>query len=129
MKVTEVHQLLEKCKAATQVSQKWWLDHDDTYVGALQIPDEHDWYWVSGDMSKPDDGYSGAVSDEEYRGPKEVIQTHCRFIAAANPQAIQTLAENYLEAIEEMKIIADNDAADGRPFQRARDFLKKVGCE
>lgn len=108
-KLTELRRL---CEAATKVSKDWWVDHDDTHVGALQILDDRDWYWVSGDMSKPDDGYSGACSDEGYRGPKEVVQAHCRFVAAANPAAILDLLNQYEKAVGVIKYYRGGDDDD-----------------
>lgn len=53
------------------------------------------------------------------------------FIRVANPSAIQTLAQNYLDAIEVIKKLQKYVAFNGDTWvqDECNNFLKKVGCE
>lgn len=94
----KVDELIQVAKRATQ--GKWWLDHDDTYVGAPIPGESHDWYWITGGMQSKDNGYDYCSSDEEIRGPKSVIQENCRFIFTFNPERMRKILEAYREMME-----------------------------
>lgn len=100
----DLDKLRDIAEAAKAVSQGWYLDHKDTYVAAQKVPEEHDWYWITGSMDTPtiydeDEAVEFGQSDEGMRGPKKVIQAHCRHIQAFNPEvALQLLNE-----LEEMR--------------------------
>lgn len=82
--------LKAKAEAANAISTNWHVTNHDMFVAAEKVPKEHDWYWITGEM------YDHEVplnNDEAYRGPKQVVQTHCRFIAAANPEIVLKLCE------------------------------------
>jgi hypothetical protein len=100
--ITELEAL---ARAAALVSSDWKTDHDDTYVAAQKIPNDHDWYWVVGSMAKHETNYDPETTDNEMRGPKEVVQAHCRFVAAANPAIVLELiskTKTLTEALEKI---------------------------
>lgn len=100
-KLKELRELAEKANA---VSTGWNLDHDDIYIAAEKVPAEHDWYWITGSMHKPETKYEVECTDEDLRGPKEVIQTYCRHIVAFNPNtAIELL--NEIERLKEIEFM------------------------
>lgn len=86
---------LEEIRARAEAATKgpWSLDHNDTYVAADKEPPEHDWYWISGSMEEPSDGYFAEHSDEDMRGPELVVQNNCRFIAHSRSDIPFLLAE------------------------------------
>lgn len=86
----ELELLKEKALKATP--GEWYLEHDDMYVG-VDTPGDNDWWWVTGSMDRPSDGYNCETTDADMRGPKEVVQKNNQFISAANPQTILKLIE------------------------------------
>lgn len=101
-----LEQLREIANKANVVATGWKLDHKDTYVAAEKNPKEHDWYWITGSMERPDDGYNAEASDEDMRGPKEVVQACCRHIVAFNPEVALSLVGR----IEELEYLIDKIA-------------------
>lgn len=107
MNPTEVHQLLEKCKAATHEAEQWNTE---------------------------------SPASKEWKANKI---NNAAFIRSANPQAIQTLAEDYLAALEHIKNIQGwllrmeelnwNDKNYAPKFKKSAkdidDFLKQVGID
>lgn len=79
------------CEKATP--GPWQLEHNDLYVGADNPTCTSDWYWVTGSMKKPSDGYNAECSDEEMRGPFDVIQRNNQFIATARTAMPELIAE------------------------------------
>src|SRR5665213_996083 len=86
-----LQQLKEIALKANEVAQNWHLTHEDTYIAAEKVPEEHDWYWIVGSMERPATEWDQAIEDEEMRGPKEVIRACCRHIQTFNPQMILEL--------------------------------------
>lgn len=141
MTPTEVHQLLEKCKAATKGDWQEDVNGDDQNIvisNAVRYGDDYD------------SGTECIVANTNacYDMPEKEKYANAVYIAAANPQAIQTLAENYLAALEVIKYYRgsdDDETSWMEPDQHlmywtlwndgdcvggkvADDFLKKVGA-
>lgn len=113
MTPTEVHQLLVKCKAATPGPWKY------EYGEVVKLEDRGEGSYSLLIASEGGDG------EWKYDG---------RFIAAANPAAIQTLAENYLAALEVVRKYSGCDGFCGIDecvcsTQTAQNFLKQVGMD
>ena len=92
----------------------WKLDHDDTFVMVEKTsPQTADWYWITGDMSVPEDSFHYGT-DESMRGPKEVVQANCRLICELRNNAEKLLqcldeAEMALEFYAEGRHMTEND--------------------
>lgn len=89
----EINSLLE---LETKATPLWGLDHNDMYVAAEVPSDKTDWYWISGSMERSCNGYDAEQSDEDMRGPKEVVQNNCRLMVASRNN-LRALIEEVIE--------------------------------
>jgi hypothetical protein len=131
--------------AADKVATNWRLDKEDTYIAAEMVPPQpSDWYWLTGEITTPETSYEAGASDEDYRGPKKVVQAYCRHMVAFQPKVVLALMDELIAvrqraahalsgAIQEIKMgydIADDfNARDEADVEGGEEFLAGLKAE